>query len=203
VRVIDLTGQRFGRLRVLGRVGSLRGALWECLCDPEFGGCGNVTHVCSGDLRRKRPVRSCGCNRGGYGRFSATHGHTVGELRLHGGSPEYCCWQSMLQRCKNKKAPSWRLYGGRGIRVHMGPRPSIAYSVDRFPNQNGNYEPGNVRWATAKQQGRNTRSCKLTETDAAFVRHWCARGFRVKDISEAFGVTTSTISAVKSGKTWA
>jgi hypothetical protein len=122
----------------------------------------------------------------------------------------------MLQRCKNKKAPSWRLYGGRGIRVHqawiesfeafleyMGPRPSIAYSVDRFPNQNGNYEPGNVRWATAKQQGRNTRSCKLTETDAAFVRHWCARGFRVKDISEAFGVTTSTISAVKSGKTWA
>ena len=215
MRVVDLTGQRFGKLRVLNRVGSFRGARWRCLCDPEFGGCGKVTFVCSGDLRRKRPVRSCGCNRGGYGRFSSTHGHTAGSLRIRGGSPEYTVWQAMRQRCKNQNATGWRLYGGRGISVHpawvgsfeafleyMGPRPSLKHSLDRFPDQNGNYEPGNVRWATTKQQGRNTRSCKLTEIDAAFVRHWCSKGFRIKDIAESFGVSSQTVSAVKLGKTW-
>lgn len=145
-----------------------------------------------------------------------THGHTIKHLRKNGGSLTYVSWQAMLQRCANENVSNWRLYGGRGIRVHqqwidnfetfleyMGPRPSAAHSIDRFPDQNGNYEPGNVRWATAKQQGRNTRSCKLTEIDAAFIRHWCAIGFSNQVVADAFDVSKSNVSAIKRGLIWA
>lgn len=84
-------------------------------------------------------------------------------------TPEYGIWKSMKQRCFNKNAYSWPLYGGRGISVcrewvesfssflaHIGPRPSSALSVDRIDND-GDYEPGNVRWATPTEQTRNSR----------------------------------------------
>jgi hypothetical protein len=76
----------------------------------------------------------------------------------------------MIIRCTNPKHPNWKNYGGRGISVcdewrhsfkaflaHIGPRPSSEHSLDRYPNNDGNYEPGNVRWATRSQQRRNTR----------------------------------------------
>lgn len=82
---------------------------------------------------------------------------------------EYRLWSGMIQRCTNPKFVDWRLYGGRGISVcerwrqsfatffaDMGARPSAGLSLDRWPDSNGNYEPGNVRWATAKQQCRHT-----------------------------------------------
>lgn len=81
---------------------------------------------------------------------------------------EYRVWSSMLTRCCNPKFKDWHLYGGRGITVceewmrsfaaffqHVGPRPSRQHSIDRFPNGDGNYEPGNVRWATASEQCRH------------------------------------------------
>ncbi len=89
-------------------------------------------------------------------------------------TPEYRIWISMRSRCSNAKNTMFHLYGGRGISVcaqwmrsfdcfirDIGPRPSPAHSLDRFPNQNGNYEPCNVRWATAKEQSRNTRSNRM------------------------------------------
>lgn len=85
-------------------------------------------------------------------------------------SPEYVIWRAMKQRCYLKTHESYPRYGGRGIKVyelwrtsfeafyaHIGPRPSAKHSLDRFPNNNGNYEPGNVRWATKDQQGSNMR----------------------------------------------
>ena len=92
----------------------------------------------------------------------------------HGNSyhPLFGTWQLMRYRCANKKSPK---YGGRGIKVckrwkgrngfvnfvnDMGPRPK-GKTLDRFPNNNGNYEPSNCRWATLKQQNCNTRRTKI------------------------------------------
>lgn len=100
------------------------------------------------------------------------------RLRFH---VEYNTWCAMHTRCRNSKHPSWGNYGGRGIAVcrrwtafeaflgDMGPRPSDKYSIDRI-NNDGNYEPGNCRWATRSEQQRNKRrarkDCDLKEQTA-------------------------------------
>ena len=84
-------------------------------------------------------------------------------------SSEYSTWNSMIQRCNNKKSKEYKNYGGRGISVcdkwlnsfscfynDMGRKPSKDYSIDRINNE-GNYEPKNCRWATWTQQTNNTR----------------------------------------------
>ena len=85
----------------------------------------------------------------------------------------YKCWENMIKRCTNPKATRYKDYGGRGIKVHpdfrdfhkfialIGPRPSSDHSIDRIDNS-GNYEPGNVRWATALEQRKNQRCSKTT-----------------------------------------
>lgn len=92
----------------------------------------------------------------------------------HGGSgtPEHRIWKGMHQRCGNPNTIGWKDYGGRGISVcqqwesfpqflaDMGPRPSSSHSLDRI-DVNGNYEPGNVRWASTAAQGTNRRNNRL------------------------------------------
>jgi hypothetical protein len=83
---------------------------------------------------------------------------------------EYTTWTKINQRCYNHKNDAYSDYGGRGVTVYqqwresftafmsyIGPRPSPDYSIDRYPNKNGNYEPGNVRWANFEEQNRNKR----------------------------------------------
>ena len=84
-------------------------------------------------------------------------------------SPEYKAWGHMIERCVNPKCKSWKNYGARGIIVchawrndyrtflrDVGRRPTPKHSIERI-NNDGNYEPGNVRWATATEQALNTR----------------------------------------------
>ncbi len=103
---------------------------------------------------------------------------------------EYRLWKGMIHRCHNTNAPNYPQYGGRGICVcerwrnsleaflaDMGERPSMEHSLDRYPDQNGNYEPGNVRWATHQQQQRNIRSnVNLTlNGETLCLSEWAAR----------------------------
>lgn len=94
------------------------------------------------------------------------HGHCNGGI----ASITYRSWRSMKARCSNRKLKSFKDYGGRGIIVcprwnlsfeafllDMGERPSLQHSIDRFPDNDGNYEAGNCRWATKSQQQQNRR----------------------------------------------
>lgn len=154
----DLTGQRFGLLTVNqpGPNTKHGRARWYCVCD-----CGTVRLVIATDLVRGH-TKSCGC-----GRRDALTRH--GQHR----SAEYQAWRAINQRCGNPKNPSYPNYGARGIRVTfasfeqfrdgLGPRPSAHHSIDRFPDNNGHYAPGNVRWATAAEQQRNRRDNVVVE----------------------------------------
>jgi hypothetical protein len=159
-RVKDVTGERFGKLVAVefGWVpnGKARTAGWHCRCE-----CGGSTVVRGSDLRRGT-IKSCGCVKRPHGRA---------------GTPEYIAWQSMRRRCANPRTTSFENYGGRGIKVcrrwrkfenfyaYMGQRPSPEHSLDRWPNKDGNYMPGNVRWATPTEQARNTRANRLLSHD--------------------------------------
>lgn len=155
--LVDLTGMAFGSLRILGRaprLGVSSSARWECVCR-----CGAVTSVRSNDLRLGKITRCRKCV--DWGRSRRAHGRW--------GTSEYTIWKGIKQRCGNPKCTAWKYYGARGITMcerwnnsfeaflaDMGPRPSADLSIDRI-NNDGNYEPGNCRWATSSEQNMNKR----------------------------------------------
>jgi len=157
-RIQLITGQRFGRLTVLKWIGGY-GSKWLCRCD-----CGNEKQVKS-SLLRNGHTRSCGCLIRETIEWFAVHNRTHGQST----SGTYRIWSGMKTRCTNRKTDKFRFYGGKGVVVcerwmhsfenflaDVGHKPGPEYSLDRFPNPRGNYEPGNVRWATRAQQHSNT-----------------------------------------------
>lgn len=158
-KLVGLDGDRFGRLVVLAfDHGDGRRSWWRVRCD-----CGALS-LARADALKRGAVTSCGC---AHADAVTTHGMT--------GTAEHRAWQNMIDRCHNPNSTSWRNYGGRGITVcsawrsdfesfvgDVGCRPSPRHSIDRIDND-GNYEPGNVRWATMRQQSRNRRTCRFVE----------------------------------------
>lgn len=161
--IIDITGQTFGRLKVLHKHpenDSLNRVCWVCECS-----CGTIVTI-NGWAIRSGNTKSCGCYandlRIQLGKANRTHGMT--------NTPEYKTWDSMKERCNNPNSSQYLNYGGRGIRVcdswynsfeafyrDMGPRPSDKHSIDRRDND-GHYDPGNCRWALMEVQANNKRN---------------------------------------------
>ena len=162
----DLTGQKFGRLTVIERApNKFKKTMWRCRCD-----CKKEIITRSDSLLNGR-TKSCGClqkeNANGH---TPTHGMSKATI--------YRKYVSIKNRCLNLKAENFPRYGGRGIKIypewidnfqsfydyvsalpHFGEK---GYSLDRIDN-NGNYEPNNLRWADRKTQGRNKRNNVLVE----------------------------------------
>lgn len=187
----DLTGRVFGRLTVIEyshthkqRSGK-QAAVWDCRCE-----CGKNVSVMASNLKRGN-TQSCGCL---HRQQTTRHGKASTRL--------YRVWCSMLQRCSNPNNSRYADYGARGIKVcerwhdfknflaDIGERP-VGASLDRIDND-GNYEPGNVRLATTAEQMRNTRANVVIE--------WDGRSMLQTDWAKMLGIKDQTL--IKRLKLW-
>ncbi len=161
----DLKGKRFGKYIVLRRsdIKNSKCVKWLCQCD-----CGVKKNIDSHDLKRgkRTQCRSCGNK---YRILKKERKPDKGKIS------EYRMWAQMKVRCLNPKHKMFKNYGGRGIKIYdpwihsyeeffayVGKRPSKELSLDRI-NNDGNYEPGNLRWATPRMQVLNRRKFKRTK----------------------------------------
>jgi len=146
VRSYDLTNKTFGKLTAAWPVGrKVRATYWLCFCE-----CGRRTLAGAGHLRNSE---SRGCS------FCHKETHKSSKTK------EYRAYSMAKHRCTNPNSHCWKDYGGRGIKFlfesfqqfisELGPKP-YGLTLDRTNNE-GNYEPGNVRWATRSQQQMNRR----------------------------------------------
>ena len=164
-RYKDITGKKFGRLTAIKPVGKNNGGnyLWQCKCD-----CGAVKIAAAAKLLNGT-TKSCGCYQQ-ESRGQKTKIHGMYKTKIHKK------WRGMKYRCYCTNGTRYKDYGGRGIEVapewlhdfkafydyvsklpHYGEK---GYSIDRIDND-GNYAPNNVRWATAKEQIHNRRTKKI------------------------------------------
>lgn len=196
----DWVGKSFGRLTVISFAEKRRSVCyWNCKCS-----CGNLRTVRSYALERGETI-SCGCyasERRKATRARLDHGYSPLKNNVR---PEYRAYHSAKARCENPKNISYPRYGGKGIKfcfssfdefiAEIGNKPTPQHSLDRIDPQ-GNYKPGNVRWATDSLQSRNRKDRErytignetllLTEwsersgVDLKLIferlsRHWCIR----------------------------
>lgn len=186
-RFVNLTGKKFNRYLVLHLVkSSNEGFKWLCRCE-----CGTEKEVFGCSLKNGT-TKSCGC-------FKIEFNKRIRKVHKKSNPLEYNSWVGLKSRCLNISDRAYKDYGGRGITVcdrwlgadglqnfinDMGKRPNANYSIDRI-NNNGNYEPSNCRWATAKEQSRNNRNTCIIE--------YKEKKFALIDLAILFNVQYNTL----------
>lgn len=197
-----MPGKRYGRWKVIrpstaAEVRGRRGPMWVCKCS-----CGPVFRSVQAWNLTSGKSKSCGClNK----MVTIKHGQW--------GQRIYTLWVGVISRCKYPYAGHYHQYGGRGIKVcarwmyfgnfydDMGDPPSRRHSLDRYPKRHGDYEPGNVRWATMKEQNRNKDCVILDEAKAAEIRSLRGILFQ-REIAEKFGISRGMVGHILRGKAW-
>jgi hypothetical protein len=202
-KVKSMIGSRCGRLVVVAQDEHVsREAAWLCRCD-----CGGSTIVRGTQLRSGRTA-SCGClHREQLAARNRSHGHA--------GTRMHRIWKSIKTRCLNPRHHTYAAYGGRGVKIcdrwlnsfgnflaDMGEAPDDM-SIDRFPDADGNYEPGNVRWATRTEQSRNRPGfVKLTEDMVRDIHRRCDGGETVAAIARSLGMSDNIVRMARDGRSW-
>lgn len=197
----NLIGEVFGRLTVVSlHKGDARRTQWVCRCECGAVKIARATNLVSGG------TKSCGCL---FLERVTKHGNSATRSTDFQNSPTYTTWATMVQRCTNPNAPTYNLYGGRGISFDptwadfrnflndMGPRQA-GTTLDRVDG-NGPYDKENCRWATKAQQAQNTSRTRLSFEIAGAIRE---SSEPASVLAKRYGVHKSTISNVRNNTSW-
>lgn len=183
MKSLDLTGRKYGRWTVIRKAESTDGRSWFfCQCE-----CGTERNV-RGQRLINGGSQSCGCGqKEAVKKCKQRHGESFTKL--------HSVWCAIKTRCYNSENPNYKRYGARGIRVckewmesyeefakFVGQPPTAQHSLERIDN-NGNYEPGNVRWATKKEQARNRRTNRIVDINGE--RHCLAEWLEEKGLHKS------------------
>ena len=173
--------------------------------------CGGQRTVSKYRIKSPYVCRPCSSRRTGLkthaanSPFQPTHGMVDSDI--------YQVWCRMKQRCQNPNDPSYKNYGGRGISLceewnkdftkfaAWATGYAKGLQIDRI-NNDGNYEPGNCRWVTPKQNARNKRTNILSEERVKEIRHWHGLGYTQAHISRIFHLSPQVVHNIVKGKQW-
>lgn len=209
MKPIDLTGKKFGMLKVISLESERKynQAVWSCLCD-----CGSAVSV-RGFSLRKEGKTSCGCD----SQIKRQETRKVRGYTAHGLAklPEYNNYNQMKQRCYNKENSNYKNYGGRGITISsewidsfetflkdMGLKPTPGHTIDRTDGEKG-YSKDNCRWATRTEQSRNRAYVKLSLEKAEHIRTLYKSGeYSLRGLGRMFDVDRALIKKIVTHQLW-